>query len=75
MSIVSPLSIKNYLDVSLPTAQVQLQPPTISKVNTTFQFALIGAALTTPIFGLQSPRFQRTLCGHSVYAARICHDS
>ena len=45
-------SVKKYLDVSLPTAQVQ--PPTVSKVNTVFQFALIGAALTTPIFGLQS---------------------
>lgn len=60
MSVAPPFSVKKYFDVSLPTAQVQ--PPTISKVNTVFQFALIGAALTTPVFGLQNHPAFNGLC-------------
>lgn len=44
-------TVKKYLDLSLPTAQVQ--PTTISKINTVMQFILVGTALGLPIVGMQ----------------------
>ena len=42
-------TIKKYLDVTLPSAQVQ--PTMISKVNTVVQMALAGVAMTAPVVG------------------------
>jgi len=48
MSVPPPFTVKKYFDVSLPTAQVQ--PTTISKINTGLQFLLISLSLGAPVF-------------------------
>jgi len=47
MSVPPPFTIKKYFDVSLPTAQIQ--PTTISKINTGLQFLLITMSLGAPL--------------------------
>jgi cardiolipin synthase len=49
MSVVPPFTLKKYFDISLPTAQVQ--PTTISKVNTCLQFLLLATTLGSPLLG------------------------
>jgi hypothetical protein len=41
-------TLKKYFDVSAATAQVQ--PTTVSKVNTAFQLTLVASALASPVF-------------------------
>ncbi len=42
-------TFKKYFDVSLPTAQVQ--PTTISKINTGIQLVTVASAITAPVIG------------------------
>ena len=42
-------TLEKYFDARLPTAQIN--PTTISKINTGFQFLTIAAALCFPIMG------------------------
>lgn len=49
MSVIPPFTLAKYFDVSLPTAQVQ--PTTISKINTGLQFSLLAVTLGSPLLG------------------------
>ena len=44
--------MSKYMDFSIPTAQVN--PTTISKINTTVQMGLVVVALCAPIFDFQT---------------------
>jgi len=48
MSVEQPVTLKKYLDFSIPTAQVN--PTMISKVNTSIQMGLVVVALCAQIF-------------------------
>jgi len=49
MSVIPPFTLGKYFDVSLPTAQVN--PTTISKINTGLQFSLLAVTLASPLMG------------------------
>jgi len=61
MSVKPPFTWEKYFDARLPTAQVN--PTTISKINTGFQFLTIAAALCCPIIGYKDHHLFFTLCG------------
>jgi len=61
MSVKPPFTLGKYFDVRLPTAQVN--PTTISKINTGFQFLTIAAALCCPILGYRDHELFFALCG------------
>jgi len=61
MSVQPPVTLKKYLDFSIPTAQVN--PTTISKINTLVQLALVGVALCAPVFDFAHHPAFMALCG------------
>jgi len=61
MSVDPPVTLTRYLDFSIPTAQVN--PTTISKVNTIVQLGLVGVALCAPVFDFAAHPAFLGLCG------------
>jgi len=61
MSVEQPVTLKKYLDFSIPTAQVN--PTMISKVNTSIQMGLVVVALCAPIFDFLNHPAYLAICG------------
>ncbi|KAJ3055553.1 hypothetical protein HK097_010161 [Rhizophlyctis rosea] len=48
-SLPPPKTVSRFFDPTLPS--VEVQPPTISKLNTLFQLLLMGLSTAAPVFG------------------------